>query len=170
MGLRHYLLNNLGRKLVSLCLAALIWFNIWFNNIRSAGTTEPKLLESAVGSLLPKPATELVTGEFAHIPITLVSLAQDGRAFKLDARQAKVTVSGQRRLLTRLTAKDIKAMVDLTDLANARKTDTSTNLIIRPVRARSPDGITVLRVEPSTVLVEPISLPEPTAKSTEKDE
>jgi|SRR5438876_5752936 len=170
MGLRHYLLNNLGRKLVSLCLAALIWFNIWFNNIRSAGTTEPKLLESAVGSLLPKPATELVTGEFAHIPITLVSLAQDGRAFKLDARQAKVTVSGQRRLLTRLTAKDIKAMVDLTELANGRKADPRADLIVRTVQVRAPEGISVVKVEPPVVLVEPVSLPEPAAKSTEKTE
>jgi len=162
MGLREYVLNNLGRKLVSLCLASLIWFNV-----SSTDRKEPRLLESAFGSL---PGTELVTGEFTQIPIAIVSLAQDTRAFRLDARQAKVIVSGERGQLIRLTAKDIQAVVDLTDLANARKTDTSTNLIVRPVRARSPDGITVLKVEPSTVLVEPISLPEPTAKSTEKDE
>ena len=165
MRLRQYVLNNLGRKLVSLCLASLIWFTV-----SSADRKEPRLLESPFGSLLPKPGTELVTGEFAQIPIAIVSLAQDTRVFRLDARQAKVIVSGEHGQLIRLTAKDIQAVVDLTDLANARKTDTSTNLIIRPVRARSPDGITVLRVEPSTVLVEPISLPEPTAKSTEKDE
>jgi|SRR5438445_8501383 len=166
MGLRDYVLNNLGRKLVSLCLASLIWFNISSTDRKKPGL-EPRLLESPFGSL---PGTELVTGEFTQIPIAIVSLAQDTRAFRLAARQAKVIVSGERGQLIRLTAKDIQAVVDLTDLANARKTDTSTNLIIRPVRARSPDGITVLRVEPSTVLVEPISLPEPTAKSTEKDE
>jgi len=165
MGLRDYVFNNLGRKLVSLCLASLIWFNVW-----SVDRKEPRLLESPFGSLLSKQGAELVTGEFAQIPIAIVTLAQDTRAFRLDARQAKVILRGERGLLIRLTAKDIQVVVDLTDLANARKTDTNTNLIIRPVRARSPDGITVLRVEPSTVLVEPISLPEPTAKSTEKDE
>jgi len=60
--------------------------------------------------------------------------------------------------------------VDLTDLANAKKTEPSTNRIIRPVRVRSPDGISVLKVEPSEVLVEAISLTEPAAKSTDKDE
>jgi hypothetical protein len=165
MGLRDYVLNNLGRKLVSLCLASLIWFNV-----SSTDQKEPRLLESPFGSLLSKQGTELVPGEFTQIPIAIVSLAQDARGFRLDARQAKVTVRGERGLLIRLTAKDIQAVVDLTDLANAKKTDPSTNLIIRPVRVRSPDGISVLKVEPSEVVVEPISLPEPAAKSTEKDE
>src|SRR2546426_4624267 len=165
MGLRDYVLNNLGRKLVSLCLASLVWFNV-----SSMDRKEPRLLESPFGSLLPKPVTEWVTGEFTQIPIAIVSLAQDTRAFRLDVRQAKVIVSGERGLLIRLTAKDIQAVVDLTDLANAKKTDASTNMMIRAVRVRAPDGISVLKVEPSNVLVEPISLPEPAAKSTEKDE
>jgi|SRR6266478_1686678 len=165
MGLRDYVLNNLGRKLVSLCLASLIWFNV-----SSTDRKEPRLLESPFGSLLPKPVTERVTGEFAHIPIAIVSLAQDTRAFRLDAREAKVTMSGERGQLIRLTAKDIQVVVDLTDLAKAKKNDPSTNLIIRPVRVRSPDGISVVKVEPSAVLVEPVSLPEQAAKSTEKDE
>jgi hypothetical protein len=165
MGLRDYVLNNLGRKLVSLCLASLIWFTV-----SSADRKEPRLLESPFGSLLPKPVTELVRGEFAQIPIAIVSLAQDTRAFRLDARQAKVIVSGERGLLLRLTAKDIQAVVDLTDLANPKKADASTNMIIRLVRVRSPDGITVVKVEPSTVVVEPISQQEPAAKLTEKDE
>src|SRR5436190_10843472 len=165
MGLREYVLNNLGRKLVSLCLASLIWFTV-----SSVDRKEPRLLESPFGSLLPKPVTELVTGEFGQIPITIVSLAQDTRAFRLDARQAKVIVSGERELLLRLTAKDIQAVVDLTDLANSKKTDAGTNLITRPVRVRSPDGITVVKVEPPAVLVEPVPLQEPAAKPTEKDE
>src|SRR6059036_2768820 len=106
MALRDYVLNNLGRKLVSLCLASLIWFNVY-----SVNQKEAKL-----------PVTERVTGEFTQIPIAVVSLAQDTRAFRLDARQAKVIVSGERGLLIRLTAKDIQAVVDLTDLANARRT------------------------------------------------
>ncbi len=99
-----------------------------------------------------------------------MGLPQDTRAFRLDARQAKVIVSGERELLLRLTAKDIQAVVDLTDLANLKKNDTGTNLIIRPVRVRSPDGITVVKVEPTAVLVEPIPLQEPAAKPTEQDE
>jgi len=165
MRLRDYVLNNLGRKLVSLCLASLIWFTV-----SSADRKEPRLLESALESLLPKPVTELVPGEFTQIPIAVVSLAQDTRAFRLEPRQAKVIVSGERGLLRRLTAKDIQVVVDLTDLANAKKTDANTNLILRPVRVRSPEGITVVKVEPSHVQVEPIFLPEPTAKSTGKDE
>jgi len=165
MGLRDYVLNNLGRKLVSLCLASLIWFNV-----SSTDKKEPRLLESPFGSLLSKQGTELVPGEFTQIPIAIVSLAQDTRAFRLDARQAKVTVRGERGLLIRLTAKDIQAVVDVTDLADAKKTDPSTELIIRPVRVRAPDGISVLKVDPSEVVVEPISLPEPAVKSTEKDE
>ena len=165
MRLRDYVLNNLGRKLVSLCLASLIWFTV-----SSADRKEPRLLESALESLLPKPVTELVPGEFTQIPIAVVSLAQDTRAFRLEPRQAKVIVSGERGLLRRLTAKDIQVVVDLTDLANAKKTDANSNLILRPVRVRSPEGITVVKVEPSHVQVEPIFLPEPTAISTGKDE
>ena len=165
MRLRDYVLNNLGRKLVSLCLASLIWFTV-----SSADRKEPRLLESALESLLPKPVTELVPGEFTQIPIAVVSLAQDTRAFRLEPRQAKVIVSGERGLLRRLTAKDIQVVVDLTDLANAKKTDANSNLILRPVRVRSPEGITVVKVEPSHVQVEPIFLPEPTVKSTGKDE
>ena len=165
MRLRDYVLNNLGRKLVSLCLASLIWFTV-----SSADRKEPRLLESALESLLPKPVTELVPGEFAQIPIAVLILAQDTRAFRLEPRRAKVIVSGERGLLRRLTAKDIQVVVDLSELANAKKTDANTNLIIRPVRVRSPEGITVLSVEPANVQVEVVSLPEPTAKSTEKDE
>jgi hypothetical protein len=165
MRLRDYVLNNVGRKLVSLCLASLIWFTV-----SSADRKEPRLLESALESLLPKPVTELVPGEFTQIPIAVVSLAQDTRAFRLEPRQAKVIVSGERGLLRRLTAKDIQVVVDLTDLANAKKTDANTNLILRPVRVRPPEGITVVKVEPSHVQVEPIFLPEPTVKSTGKDE
>jgi len=165
MGLRDYVFNNLGRKLVSLCLASLIWFNVW-----SVDRKEPRLLESPFGSLLSKQGAELVTGEFAQIPIAIVTLAQDTRAFRLDARQAKVILRGERGLLIRLTAKDIQVVVDLTDLANAKKTDANSNLILRPVRVRSPEGITVVKVEPSHVQVEPIFLPEPTVKSTGKDE
>ena len=165
MRLRDYVLNNLGRKLVSLCLASLIWFNVW-----SVDRKEPRLLESPFGSLLSKQGAELVTGEFAQIPIAIVTLAQDTRAFRLDARQAKVILRGERGLLIRLTAKDIQVVVDLTDLANAKKTDANSNLILRPVRVRSPEGITVVKVEPSHVQVEPIFLPEPTVKSTGKDE
>src|SRR5436309_15362084 len=102
MGLRDYVFNNLGRKLVSLCLATLIWFNVW-----SVDRKEPRLLESAFGSLLPKPVTELVTGEFAQIPITIVSLAQDKLAFRLDAWQANVVVKGELGLFTSLTAMDV---------------------------------------------------------------
>jgi len=165
MGLREYVLNNLGRKLVSLCLASLVWFTV-----SSVDRKEPRLLESPFGSLLPKPVTELVTGEFAQIPITLVSLAQDTRAFRLDARQAKVIVSGERGVLLRLTAKDIQVVVDLTDLAREKKSEPGTNLIIRPVRVRTPDGISVVKVEPSAVLVEPLTLQEPAAKPIEKSE
>jgi hypothetical protein len=155
-------LNNLGRKLVSLCLASLIWFTV-----SSADRKEPRLLESPFGSLLPKPVTEQVTGEFAQIPIAIVGLAQDTWAFRLDARQAKVTVSGERGHLLRLAAKDIQAVVDVTDLTNANKTDPGTNRIIRQVRVKSPEGIAVLKVEPSVVQVEPVSLPERAAKTTE---
>jgi len=165
MGLRDYVFNNLGRKLVSLCLATLIWFNVW-----SVDRKEPRLLESPFGSLLSKQGAELVTGEFAQIPIAIVTLAQDTRAFRLDARQAKVILRGERGLLIRLTAKDIQVVVDLTDLGNSKKNDSSTNLIMRPVRVSSPDGISVVKVEPSAVLVEPISPPEPAAKLSEKTE
>ncbi len=165
MKLRDYVLNNLGRKLVSLCLATLIWFNV-----SSADRKEPRLPESWFESLLPAPVTERVTGEFAQVPIALVSLAQDTRAFRLDARQAKVTVSGERGVLRRLTAKDIQAVVDLTDLGNGKKSEASTDLITRQVRVRSPDGTMVLKVEPSAVRVELVALPAPAAKSTEKDE
>src|SRR5258708_14706385 len=46
MALRDYVLNNLGRKLVSLCLASLIWFTV-----SSVDRKEPRLLESPFGSL-----------------------------------------------------------------------------------------------------------------------
>jgi hypothetical protein len=88
----------------------------------------------------------------------------------LDARQAKVIVSGERGVLLRLTAKDIQVVVDLTDLAREKRTEPGTNLIIRPVRVRTPDGISVVKVEPSAVLVEPITLQEPAVKPIEKSE
>jgi hypothetical protein len=162
MALRDYVLNNLGRKLVSLCLASLIWFTV-----SSADRKEPRLLEGPFGSLLPKPVTEQVTGEFAQVPIAVVGLAQDTWAYRLDARQAKVVVSGERGQLLRLSARDIQAVVDVTDLTNAKRTGPSTNLIIRPVRVRAPEGITVLKVDPSVVLVEPVPLPERAAKTNE---
>jgi hypothetical protein len=164
MALRDYVLNNLGRKLVSFCLAALIWFNI-----QSVIKNEPKLLENPLHSLTDKPVggTE---GEFTRIPLVVWRLAHDSRNYRVDARHVKVIVSGERELVKSMTATNVQAVIDLTDLPEPGKGDSKTNAFARPVRVRVPDRISVVKVEPSAVLVEPITLPETAVNATEKTE
>ena len=158
MAWREFILNNLGRKLFSLCLATLIWFNIW-----SVIRNEPRPLENPLRAFFAKP-TSLMQAEFEKIPIVVRSLAQDSRGYKLDARQVKIIVSGEREVVRGLTTTNIQALIDLTDLSNAEKSDPKAATFARPVQVQAPDGVTIVKVDPSAVQVEPLPTPAPAVK------
>ncbi|MHB8520400.1 MAG: CdaR family protein [Limisphaerales bacterium] len=120
-------------KLVSLVLAALIWFTI-----RSG--IEP---------------SNLVTRQFQHIPITVMTMAADARAFKVDPNDVEVTVSGELNRLQTLGPQDIVVFVNLTDIQRTRG-------LVKKIEVHIPTGLSLVQVYPATVRVEPAA-PAPNA-------
>jgi len=83
---------------------------------------------------------------FAHLPIVLVSAAEDVHNFKVSPGEVEVTVQADARTMQNLQNKDIRAMVDLTGVAVAED-------LRKPVAVSVPVGVTCLRVLPAEVKV-----------------
>jgi hypothetical protein len=94
--LRNLLFEDFWLKLFSLALAVLIWFTVTFVSQKDVRT------ESRV---------------FSHIPVTVLSAAEDVRNFKVSPSEVAITVQTGVETLQNLQSKDIRAMVDLTGVA-----------------------------------------------------
>ena len=123
--LRNLLLEDFWLKLFSLALAVLIWFTVTFVSQKDVRT------ESRV---------------FTHLPVSVLSAAEDVRNFKVTPKEVQVTVQGDGETLQNLQSKDIRAMVDLTGVGAARE-------LRKRVEVSVPAGVTCLRVAPEEVQV-----------------
>jgi YbbR domain-containing protein len=129
---RDFLPQNFGWKLFSLALAVIIWLTI-------------KALSSEQGQ------TEKM---FVNLPIQIVSGTADVRAFKVEPDMVRVTVKSRPGVINRLTEREIRVLVDLTS-ADFNQS------FRRHVDVAVPNGITVVRIEPTEVQVTPPPKPEP---------
>jgi YbbR domain-containing protein len=78
------------------------------------------------------------------LPVLVVSAAADVRAFRVRPAEVDVTVRGEREVLDRLTEKDVRITVDLTDIAAARS-------LLKHVNVSTPPGVTLVSVTPPDV-------------------
>ena len=130
--LRNLLLHDLGLKLFALGLALLIWATVQFairKEIIGIGPSGPQAMRT-----------------FEDLPVMVLSGAADVRAFRVAPACVAVTVRGEREILRQLTEKEMRATVDLTDIAAARD-------LRKHVDVATPPGITLVRVVPPDVEV-----------------
>jgi YbbR domain-containing protein len=80
--------------------------------------------------------------------VLIVSRASDVRDFRVDPGTVSVTVAGPPEVMASLEVGQIRAVVDLTDIAAAKD-------LSRRVDVSAPAGVTLLSIDPPTVDVQP---------------
>jgi YbbR domain-containing protein len=123
--LRHLFLEDFWWKLFSLVLAILVWLIVTFASQKEA-PSEPRV--------------------FAHLPIRVLSSAEDVRNFKVNPSEAEVTVEANAKTLQHRQSKDVRAMVDLSGVSTAED-------LRKPVEVSVPQGVTCLHVTPKEVRI-----------------
>ena len=130
--LRNLLLHDLALKLFALAMAVLIW------------ATVQVAIRKEIAGVTPSGTQVLHT--LHCLPVLVVSAAADVREFRVDPSEVDVTVRGERGLVERLTKKEVRVTVDMTDIAAARN-------LLKRVDVATPPGVTLVRVTPSDVNV-----------------
>jgi YbbR domain-containing protein len=138
--LRHLFFVDWPLKLLSLALAVLIWVTVSLSIRR--GVTEV-------------PGTNIYSRTFYDQPVVVVSSAGDVSQFRVKPGEVAVTVQGEPDALRNLQARQVHALVDLTDIDPAR-----TNRV--RVEITTPPGFTHVSVVPAEVeIIRPTPAPQP---------
>ena len=130
--IRDLVFKDIWLKLFSLGLAALIWFTI---NIA--------IQNQGVSSI---PLGNLARRTFPNVPVTVLTYAEDPRAFRVNPQQVDVTVEGEAQVVKSLYNRDIRVMVDLTGIEAAHDIRTR-------IEVSTPAGITRSTASPNEVQV-----------------
>lgn len=130
------LLHNFWLKIFSLGLAIMIWVTIHIGITRDFSLTNPNLTH---------PSRQFVT-----LPISVITQPGDGRVYKITPKEVTATIDGEDPVLRRMSAKEIKVYVDLTDAKSAAATNAE-------LRADAPRDVTVVGLVPSVVSIEQVS-------------
>ncbi len=131
--LRNLLFEHFWLKFFSLALAILIWFIFYF-----AGEKE--------GSPIPPLSLATEKRVFSNLPVVVMSSAADVRSFKVYPDKVEVTVQGDSKTLDSLQSKDIRVIVDLTGVEEARG-------LRKRIDVSTPAGVAHVRVAPEEVQV-----------------
>lgn len=133
MQLKDLVLKDFWLKLLSLTVAVLIHVTV-STAIRQERNLAVDALSIAESRIFPA------------LPVYVVSSAADVHEFKVQPSYVEVEVRGSRAVVSKLTEKDVRVMVDLTDVkwtAGLRKR----------VEVSTPPGVMHVRVWPSEVEV-----------------
>ncbi len=128
--MRDLLTKDLGWKLLSLALAIAIWLIV--RPVQNEATTAANPL-----SIHPDHT-------FSNLPVLIVSAAADVREFKVHPSAVAVTVRAPLEVLNELSDKEIRVLVDLSDIEAARD-------LRKRVEVSTPPGVTFVRVTPADV-------------------
>lgn len=128
--LRDIFLKDFSWKLVSLLLAAFIWYTVH------------KLIEE------PQPAGASANNSTViyELPVLIEATAADMHLYRVKPDKVSVTVSGPSDIMSVLQANQIRVAVDLS------KFDPATG-ISEPVDVSVPGGVTLIKVKPDKVEV-----------------
>ena len=131
--MRDLFIKDWSWKLFSLLLALGIWL-----------TVHRILQESSA----PVQTSGRSTLTYENLPVLIVSSAADVSHYRVDPTSVRVTVSGPPEVMDKLEASQVRAVVDLTDIA-------STKGLQRQVNIFAPPNVTLNHVDPQTVTVLP---------------
>ena len=129
---RDILFRNFGWKLLSLALAVVIWLTI-------------KALSAEQGQ------TEKL---FMDLPVQILSGTADVRTFRVEPTSVNVTIKGRPGAIRRMAEREIRPLVDITSADVTQSFRRHVDIVV-------PNGITVVRFEPTEVLITPPPRPEP---------
>jgi YbbR domain-containing protein len=130
--LRNLFVEDLWLKLFSLALAILTWLTV---TVAIQKGVSPAAASGPMKDVM-----------YFNVPVTVLSAGADVRAFRVDPKEVQLTVRGDPRLLSTLSMRDIRVMVDLTGAERASE-------LRKRVEVATPAGVTHVRVEPQEVLV-----------------
>jgi YbbR domain-containing protein len=131
--MRDLFLKDWSWKLFSLALAVGIWLTVH------------RILQEASTPVTPGSSSTLT---YENLPVLIVSSAADVSLYHVAPTVVKVTVSGPAEVMNKLQASQVRAMVDLTDIA-------PTSDLNRQVNIFAPPNVTLIRVEPPSVTIIP---------------
>jgi YbbR domain-containing protein len=130
--LRDLLLKDAMLKLFSLILAILTWLALSYVHRESALASTASLYSGHVS--------------FLNVEVVVLSSASDVHDFRVEPKTVEVTLEGDIKVLQALQSKDVRALVDLTDLqpgADVRK----------QIAVSTPVGVRHVKVTPREVRV-----------------
>ena len=131
---QNIILKDIRLKLFSLMLATLAWFTVAFA-LRNSTSPLPSI------SLTP-----MEQSTFFHLPVVVMSSAEDVRSMKVNPKEVDVTVRGEAKALRKLSSKDIRVIVDLTG-------SEATHDLKKRIEVSTPAGVTHVNVDPEEVQV-----------------
>jgi hypothetical protein len=137
MGLRHVIFKNFWLKLVALALAIMIWFTISYGIDNDFKLVQPRL-------------NRVISQEFLRLPVSIITQPGDARVFSIGPKEVVITAVGEEAVMRKLPKQSIKVYIDLTDFHSRQATNGE-------LRAYAPNGVTVIKINPSVVNVEQIS-------------
>ncbi|HTL56358.1 MAG TPA: hypothetical protein VL361_11815 [Candidatus Limnocylindrales bacterium] len=133
--LRNLVFHDFWLKLFSFVLAVLTWFIVnSMANQKEGIATNPL-------SLVP-PEQRVLN----HLPVVILSSAEDVRSFRVSPKEVDVTVQGDPMALKELQPKDVRASVDLTGIETAQH-------LRKRIEVATPAGVTYVKVDPQEVQV-----------------
>jgi YbbR domain-containing protein len=129
--LRSIFVKDFWPKFVCLVLATLIW------SLVSLAIKK----EAAPPSLPNGPTTRRT---FTNIPVMILSSGTEPRSFLINPTRIEVSVRGEAKLMQSLQDKDLRAVVDVTDITDALD-------MRKRVEVTVPEGISIITVVPEEV-------------------
>jgi hypothetical protein len=132
--MRHLIFHNFWLKVFSVALATVIWLAI-YHGIQNDQNPAQTIIN------------HLAARQFIRVPVSLVKSPGDARLFKITPPAVIVSVSGEDLESHHLTASDLRAFVDVTELPAGKS-------VLAPIRAEGPAGDSIQDIRPSSVMVE----------------
>jgi YbbR domain-containing protein len=129
--LRNIFVKDLWPKLVCLVLAILIWSLV---SLAIKKEVSPPSLPSG-------PTTRRT---YPNIPVMILSSGTEPRSFIINPTRIEVAVRGEAKAMQSLQDKDIRAVVDVTDIADALD-------MRKRVEVTVPEGVAVVSISPEEV-------------------
>jgi YbbR domain-containing protein len=130
------LLHNFWLKIFSLGLATIIWVTVHIGITRDFSLTNPNV------------AHPFRMG--VPLPVSIITQPGDARVFKISPKQATATIIGEEPIVRRMTGREIKVYVDLTDVKTKGQTNGELHVDV-------PKDVTIIGLDPAAVQIEQIS-------------
>jgi YbbR domain-containing protein len=117
-------------------LATIIWFAVHSGITRDFSLTNPNVAHPFRAGI--------------DLPVSIITQPGDARVFKISPKQATATIIGPEPIVRRMTSREIKVYVDLTDVKTKGQTNGELHVDV-------PKDVTIIGLDPAAVQIEQIS-------------